>query len=95
MYPAQIAVLSPFTRNLRHVVGVDAPLRQLAVLLVWRSASAERSPAARWVAVSVVAALCTLDWRSFDSLFVQEGIYDPISAAPVAARRMVPLQRAP
>ncbi len=77
-----------FTKNVRYVAVLELPLRLLAVTTAFRWAGESR----RTLALAAVGLLCALDARSFWKLFVDAGIYDPVSLLLLVARGLVPVE---
>jgi 4-amino-4-deoxy-L-arabinose transferase-like glycosyltransferase len=81
---------APFTKNVRYVAAIELPLRALAVLALVALAG----PRPRWLrkaaAVAALILLCWLDWRHFDRVFVLGALDDPVGAALLDARDMLP-----
>lgn len=78
----------PFTKNVRYVALLELPLRALAVCALWRLPAVRGR--VRGAALVCLLLLCWSDWRSFDTLFVRGGIYDPVRAELLAARGLAP-----
>jgi 4-amino-4-deoxy-L-arabinose transferase-like glycosyltransferase len=91
VYVCQVALLAPFTKNLRYGAVLDVPLRVLAALLLWDLCGAARHRAGRLAAVLGVALLCTLGWRDYQLFWRQAGVYDPVTAVLAGVRGLVPL----
>lgn len=90
IYVAQIGVLSFFTKNLRYVAVLEFPLRVLAVGVLWEFFGAARSKHGRVACAVVVALVCALSWLDFRALWLEFGMYDPVSGALVISREMAP-----
>jgi 4-amino-4-deoxy-L-arabinose transferase-like glycosyltransferase len=95
IYVFQIAVLAFFTKNLRYVAVLEAPLRVLAVLVVCDLVARGPARVANAAAAGVVALLCWLDWRNFEQIFITWQTYDPVTLQIAAARHLFPVPNAP
>jgi len=95
IYVFQIGVLAFFTKNLRYVAVLEAPLRALTVLVIWDFCAVQPARIARAASTAVVALLCWLDWSSFQHLFVTWQMYDPVTLQIGAARHLFPITDAP
>jgi 4-amino-4-deoxy-L-arabinose transferase-like glycosyltransferase len=91
IYVFQIAVLSFFTKNLRYIAVLEAPLRVLAVLAIWDLCASRRAAIARALPCAIVALLCWLDWQNFQQVFITWQTYDPVSVQLGAARQLFPM----
>jgi hypothetical protein len=91
VYLCQVAVLSPFTKNLRYVAVLEGPLRVLALLLLWELCGAARRRAARFLVVALVAALCWLGWQDYELFWLRWRAYDPVTVVLAGIRGLVPL----
>lgn len=67
--------------NLRYAVMWDMPLRWLAFWHLTLLTRALQPTHRAIVLTTVVAALCLIQWHTYDLFFVQVGIYDPVPAA--------------
>lgn len=92
LYLCQVAVLSPFTKNLRYVAVLEVPLRILALLLLWELLAAAHRRAGRLAVIALVAGLCALGWRDYRALWLRAGLYDPVTSALIAARGLGPAE---
>jgi 4-amino-4-deoxy-L-arabinose transferase-like glycosyltransferase len=90
LYVAQIAVLAPFTKNLRYVAVLEAPVRALAVVTICGALALERRRLALFAQAAVVAALCVVDFGVYDTFYLRSTLYDPVSAKILRMRSMVP-----
>jgi len=90
IYAAQIGVLSFFTKNLRYVAVLEFPLRVLAVGLLWEFFNASRSKYGLAVCVAAVALICWSSWIDFSVIWLDFGMYDPVSGALIISRKMSP-----
>jgi 4-amino-4-deoxy-L-arabinose transferase-like glycosyltransferase len=87
--------LSFFTKNIRYAVVLELPLRFFAVGFVAELAGGLRSRRSVAVASAAVIALCCLDWHTFDAMWVEARLYDPVTAWLAFLRHLVPLTKAP
>ncbi|HVZ31434.1 MAG TPA: glycosyltransferase family 39 protein, partial [Polyangiaceae bacterium] len=85
-----LAQQAPFIKNARYMMGLELPLRFLAVGLLLRCAQRIWPARSTLLAALVVAGLCFLDWRSFQHLFADVGGYDPLSFDLLKARKIIP-----
>lgn len=90
IYVAQLGVLSFFTKNLRYVAVLEFPLRVLAVGVLWEVCGAARSKYGRVACAVAVALVCALSWLDFRTLWLEFGMYDPVTGALVISREMAP-----
>lgn len=87
--PLSLLAFEPFTKNVRYVAFLDLPIRFLALVALEGIASALRGAAARACLGVSVAAICLADLISFRAIFVEGGLYDPVTAALLQARDLV------
>ena len=76
--------------SVRDVLAVDVLLRVLVVGHGWNALRLGESRRVRLIAVAAVLLLCTAEIASFRTLFLEERIADPTSAALLEARKFVP-----
>lgn len=88
VYVAQVACLSPFTKNLRYVALLEVPLRLLAVLLLWDVLAAGGRAFGKWACAGIVATICWLGWSDFELFWLRKLVYDPVTKELVKVRRM-------
>jgi hypothetical protein len=91
----QIGVLALFTKNLRYVAVLEAPLRVLAVLVICDLCANRRALIARAAPAGVVALLGWLDWQNFEQIFITWQMYDPVTLLFAAARHLFPIANSP
>ena len=84
--------LSFFTKNIRYMVVLELPLRFFATGLVADLAGGLRSRRSVVLASCAVVALCFLDWRTFDAMWVQARLYDPVTAWLAMLRHLLPMR---
>jgi 4-amino-4-deoxy-L-arabinose transferase-like glycosyltransferase len=78
------------TKNVRYVAVLELPIR---VFAAWAIVRASRLAPPRFqlsLAAAVVVLLCALDARSFYTIFVDDGLYDPITAQLMRVRGLLP-----
>jgi len=87
---SSIIIFSFFTKNIRYLIFLDMPLRLSAILML--NELTKRIFKDRFfVALFIIVLLVSLsDYRSFDYLFVKNGIYDPVSCWLLQASRIIP-----
>jgi hypothetical protein len=95
LFPAWIAIATLvehafLTKNLRYVMIVELPLRVLAVEALWLLFAARNETPRVVATAAVVLLLAVLDYGSFRTLFVERGLYDPMSAPILTLRGLVP-----
>jgi hypothetical protein len=83
-----VAALVPFSKSLRYVVALEAPMRLGAVLLLRRVLGGHRL-AAVGLAAAVLAIACA-DLIAFRGLFIESQTYDPASFNLLLWRRLLP-----
>lgn len=78
------------TKNVRYALLLETPIRMGAFLLLLEFAQKRsgRWAKALWLAVPL-AAILAADLASFLDLFVEKGIYDPVSAVLLRARGLI------
>ena len=86
---AQLFAYAFFTKNVRYVAVLELPLRVFAVCALWELMPARRTRVAVAACALVVALLCWSDHRSFRGIFVEGGVYDPVSAPLLSYRGLV------
>lgn len=79
-----LGCLLPAGKNVRFVMALEMPMRLCAVFLL------QRLIRSRWVMAAVVLCLIAIDLDSFCRLFLEGGIYDPVSAALLPLRGFLP-----
>jgi hypothetical protein len=87
--------LSSFTKNIRYAIVLELPLRFFAVGFVAELAGGLRARRSSALAFAAVLAMCWLDWRTFDAMWVQAKLYDPVTAWLAYLRHLVPMNRGP
>ncbi|HVN39782.1 MAG TPA: glycosyltransferase family 39 protein [Myxococcota bacterium] len=75
-----VAAYAPFTKNVRYVSLCEVPLRALAAWLVFSLTGADSSRGRLALAAACIALLCLSGWLSFRAIFVDAGLYDPMTA---------------
>jgi 4-amino-4-deoxy-L-arabinose transferase-like glycosyltransferase len=85
-----LAAYAPFTKNVRYVSLCEVPLRALAAWLVFALAGADSGRGRRAVAAACIALLCLSGWLSFRAIFVEAGLYDPMTAPLLYLRGLSP-----
>jgi 4-amino-4-deoxy-L-arabinose transferase-like glycosyltransferase len=86
-----VAVLAPFSKSLRYVVALEAPMRLGAVLLLQRALGDRNG--ARLATAGMAAALLAVAWidlHAFRGLFVDAQTYDPATFNLLLWRRLLP-----
>lgn len=91
IYVMQIGTLAFFTKNLRYLAALEAPLRALAVVCVFDFLASKRGTASRIAACAVIAALCVADWYGFRTLWIEKLVFDPVTQALGIARDLIPV----
>ena len=90
LFAVLIAEYALFTKNLRYVAVLELPIRILAVHFLWDLVRL-RSHAKT---IAVCAVLVTLNaWSevaTFDTFFVERGVYDPVSRMLLRLREFIP-----
>ncbi len=85
-----IIVFSFFPKNLRYVSAIDYPLRVFAVLALFRLGKQNGSKNAFSFVFTVVSFICIAELADFFSIFVQWGLYDPVSFGLLTVREIIP-----
>jgi len=86
-----VAVLTPFSKSLRYVVALEAPMRLGAVLLLQRALGDRTGN--RLATAGMAAALLVVAWidlHAFRGLFTDGQIYDPASFNLLLWRHLLP-----
>lgn len=91
VYVVQIGTLAFFTKNLRYIAVLEAPLRVLAVVCLFDVFASKRHALTRLAACAVVAALCWADWHGFRTLWIEKLVFDPVTLALGIARDVIPV----
>lgn len=78
-----------FTKNLRYAMALESPLRFFAVGALCGWLPGAQRPRLL-VGTALLALLCYGEWRSFDRLFVEGAIYDPISSQLLGGIGVIP-----
>lgn len=84
-----IGVLVPFSKSLRYVVALEAPIRLAAVLLLERALGRSHRFATAGLAAALLALAC-VDLLAFRGLFIEAQTYDPASFNLLLWRRLIP-----
>jgi 4-amino-4-deoxy-L-arabinose transferase-like glycosyltransferase len=84
-----VAVLVPFSKSLRYVVALEAPMRLGVVLLLQRALGSRGWPSTAGLAAAVLA-IAWIDLHTFRGLFVDAGTYDPASYNLLLWRGLLP-----
>lgn len=90
---AQLFAYSFFTKNVRYVALIELPLRVFSVYALWHLSQrllGGRGRLALAACATAVALLCWSDYASFRSIFVDAGVYDPMSASLLSLRGFLP-----
>ena len=82
--------LDLFTKNIRYVMILDMPLRLFTVLMLKRIFEIRFPKHAYILSIIFVIMISISDYANFYSLFVKEGIYDPVSFPLLRARHLIP-----
>jgi 4-amino-4-deoxy-L-arabinose transferase-like glycosyltransferase len=85
-----LAAYAPFTKNVRYVALGEIPLCALAAGLVFALARADLGRRGRAWAAGAVALLCAAGWLSFQAIFVEANLYDPMTASLLFLRGLAP-----
>jgi 4-amino-4-deoxy-L-arabinose transferase-like glycosyltransferase len=85
-----VAAYAPFTKNVRYVGLCEVPLRALAAWLVFAGAGADSGRGRLALAAACIALLCLSGWLSFRAIFVEAGLYDPMTAPLLDLRGLLP-----
>ncbi|MCX5695102.1 MAG: glycosyltransferase family 39 protein [Candidatus Omnitrophica bacterium] len=79
-----------FTKNLRYVIILDIPMRLFSVLMLQKIARRITWRYAIPLACMLVIGIALSDYFNFRHLFVQVGIYDPVSFLLLQAKHIIP-----
>jgi len=90
VFAGLLVAYAPFTKNVRYVALAEIPLCGLAAGLVVSLAHADARGRGRAVAAGAVALLCVAGWLSFQMLFVDASLYDPMTASLLILRGLAP-----
>ena len=88
--PRLLVAYAPFTKNVRYVALGEIPLCALAAGLVFAATRADGDRRGLAVAGSAVALLCIGGWLSFQAVFVDANLYDPMTASLLFLRGLAP-----
>lgn len=89
-FAALIAAYAPFTKNVRYIALGEILLGGLAADLVLTLARADAGGRGRALAACAVALLCLAGWLSFQTVFVDVNLYDPMTASLLFLRGLAP-----
>ncbi|MCX5704328.1 MAG: glycosyltransferase family 39 protein [Candidatus Omnitrophica bacterium] len=81
-----------FTKNIRYVMILDVPMRLFSVLILKKLAEYKFPKYAFILIITLVITLSIFDYLNFRSLFLREGIYDPVSFLLLRAKHIIPYQ---
>ena len=84
------AAYAPFTKNVRYVSLCEVPLRALAAWLVFSLTGADSGRGRLALAAACIALLCLSGWLSFRAIFVDAGLFDPMTAPLLYLRGLSP-----
>lgn len=90
VFAGLLAAYAPFTKNVRYVALGEIPLCALAAGLVFTLTRADRDWRGLAVAAGAVALLCVAGWLSFQTVFVDANLYDPMTASLLFLRGLAP-----
>jgi 4-amino-4-deoxy-L-arabinose transferase-like glycosyltransferase len=79
-----------FTKNIRYVMMLDMPLRLFASLMIIKIAENRIPKHSGLIIFITVLTICAFDYMHFLRLFIQEGVYDPVSARLLKAWHFIP-----
>lgn len=79
-----------FTKNVRYVMMLDIPMRLFTVLLLKEIVSKRVARHATAVLALLILGLALSDYLNFYALFLERGIYDPISHVLLKSKRFMP-----
>jgi hypothetical protein len=85
-----VFLFSFFTKNVRYGVVLELPIRVFAVLMLGELAGKVRRVPAQVVTSVLVIAVCVLEWRSFDLIWVESHGYDPVTNFLAITHKLVP-----
>lgn len=87
-----VAIFGLFTKNVRYLAGLEPAWRALAVAFAFELPSRLGARAGLWLGLAAIAAACLADALTFQALFVRRELYDPVSAALLGLRGIVPVR---
>ncbi|MFH0827293.1 MAG: glycosyltransferase family 39 protein [Candidatus Omnitrophota bacterium] len=79
-----------FTKNVRYVMMLDIPMRLFTVLLLKEIVFKRVTRHPTRVLALIISGLALLDYMNFYTLFLEQGIYDPMSYVLLKSRRFIP-----
>ncbi len=79
-----------FTKNVRYVMMLDIPIRLFTVLLLKEIVSQRVARHATAVLTLLILWIALSDYVNFYTLFLEQGIYDPISHVLLKSKRFIP-----
>jgi len=79
-----------FTKNVRYVAVLDLPIRMLAVWLVWEVLRPRGARIALVAGGALTGLMAVADCSSFWTLFVEGGLYDPMTISLLLFRGLLP-----
>ncbi|MCK6448216.1 MAG: glycosyltransferase family 39 protein [Planctomycetes bacterium] len=87
-----LLVFALFTKNVRYLAPLEVAWRALAVWFAFELGVRGFGRHGVRVAYVLIAAACVADAWSFHTLFVERELYDPVSAALLGLREIVPVR---
>lgn len=85
-----VAEFSLFTKNVRYLAVLELPIAFLAVACLDEILAGLRANTHRILAATAVVLVSWMGWHTFDTLFVEGGLYDPVTADLLGLRHMIP-----
>lgn len=87
-----LAAFALFTKNVRYLAPLEVAWRSLAVAFAFELGERVAGRHGARVAIVLIAAACVADAWTFQTLFVERELYDPVSAALLGLREIVPVR---
>jgi hypothetical protein len=85
-----LAAFGLFAKNIRYVMLADMPLRLFAVMMLVELCGRFFPGKADRITAALVLALAVSDYIAFRGIFVEGGVYDPVSFHLLRALRFIP-----
>lgn len=87
---ASFLLFNFFTKNVRYVMILDMPMRLFSVLMLKKIITV-RFPKYTFILIAIlIITISVFDYINFHTLFLKDGIYDPVSFLLLKSKRLIP-----
>jgi 4-amino-4-deoxy-L-arabinose transferase-like glycosyltransferase len=85
-----IFLFSFFTKNIRYLITLDMPIRLFAVLMLSELIGRVAKSGVFKIVLTFVIIIAFFDYLRFNSLFIKQGIYDPVTQWLLQFQHIIP-----